>query len=135
VAEYWVLLVSVVFGAAGYLIATFWFQPLLRYRDVKSRVLADLIFYANAVKTERLADRMQQRERDRIEANRRAAADLRACHAALPGWYARWLRRRGEDRCRAALGMMRLSNTADYEHATQCVNSIKLHLRINIDDL
>ena len=42
-------LIGLVAGAVGYLIVTFWFRPILRYKEIRSRVISDIVFFANAV--------------------------------------------------------------------------------------
>ena len=46
--EIWITLIGITAGAVGFLVATFWFQPILRYRDLKAQILSDLIFFARA---------------------------------------------------------------------------------------
>lgn len=38
--------IGVIAGAAGYWIAAFWMQPILRYRELRLKVYGDFIFYA-----------------------------------------------------------------------------------------
>lgn len=124
------VLLGVVFGAAGYWIATFWMQPILRYRDVRSKVLSDLVYYAQVTDAEGLNERMKDLYESRVEANRRSSADLTACMAELPRWYRVWLRARGCDIEAAAQNLIGLSNTTEHEAADKRVERIKKSLCI-----
>ncbi len=53
-------LVGVVFGAVGYWIATFWMQPIVRYRELRSKVLSELVFFSQVTNAEGLNGRMQE---------------------------------------------------------------------------
>ena len=94
--EFWIALIGVAAGATGFLMATFWFQPILRYRDLKAQILSDLIFYANVIKADDLNEEMKKRGWARVETNRRHSADLAASFHYLPRLYLRILRKRGE---------------------------------------
>lgn len=131
--EYIVVFVSILAGAGGYLLTTFWFQPILRYREIKHQVFADLIFYANAINADGLNEIMKVRKDQRAEANRRHSAELRASYKDLPFWYRKWLGRNGEDPMEAATHLMGLSNTIDYDKADKRIERIKQHLRIYTD--
>jgi hypothetical protein len=39
VCEFSIALIGIAAGAIGFLLATFWFQPILRYRDLKAQIL------------------------------------------------------------------------------------------------
>lgn len=124
------VLLGIVFGAAGYWIATFWMQPILRYREVRSKVLSDLIFYAQVTNADGLNERMRELYENRVEANRRSSADLTACLAELPRWYRAWLRVRGCDIEAAAQHLIGFANTTEYEAAAKRVERIKKSLCI-----
>lgn len=47
-------LLGVVTGAAGYWITTFWMKPILQYRELRTKVFADFIFYAQVVNADGL---------------------------------------------------------------------------------
>lgn len=130
VTEYIVVFISILAGAGGYLLATFWFQPILRYREIKHSVFADLIFYANAINADGMNEIMKGRMEKRLEANRRHSAELTACYNDLPIWYRKWLQRNDEKPIEAASHLMGLSNTFDYDPADKRVEKIKQHLKI-----
>jgi hypothetical protein len=132
-SQYSTVLISLAAGVAGYLMITFWFQPILRYHSVKYQIISDLFFYANAVNAEGLNDDMQERMKKRIQADRRNSSDFEACYQTLPGWYKCWLKIRGEEADKAAVQLLRLSNTFDHRKAADTVDQIKKYLRIKTD--
>ncbi len=48
--EFSIALIGIAAGAIGFLLATFWFQPILRYRDLKAQILSDVPFSCNVIK-------------------------------------------------------------------------------------
>lgn len=129
--EFWIsLIVGIAAGAFGFLAATFYFQPILRYRDSKFRLLSDLLFYANAVNadnqkmTSPLKEVMDKRFLERIEANRRHSAELYAHVRYLPWPYRRWLRIKGENPSAASADLMGLSNTSEWDNARSRIENI-----------
>lgn len=112
-------------GAVGYLIVTFWFQPVLRYRAIRSQVISNLVFFRDAINVDGLNEAMQERLRDRIESNRRHSADLTALYAELPLIYRGWLKLRGANIQKAANNLMGLSNTYEYDDATDRISAIQ----------
>lgn len=127
------VLVGVASGAAGYWISTFWMKPILQYKELRGRVFADSIFYAQVVNVQGLNERMQKLYEERVFANRRSSADLAACIIDLPAWYKWWLRRRGHALKRAASHLIGYSNTSDYEQAAKVMRAIKKSLGYNIE--
>jgi len=127
------MFVGIASGAVGYWIATFWMKPILRYRELRSNILINLIFYAQVVNADGLNDRMKKLYEERIESNRRHSAELTACIIELPSWYKFWLRRKGYMLERAAQDLIGFSNTTEYEVATKRVDRIKAALCINTD--
>jgi hypothetical protein len=124
------VLLGVVFGAAGYWITTFWMQPILRYREIRSKVLSDLVFYSQVTNAKGLSERMKKLYENRVEANRRSSADLTACLVDLPRWYRVWLRVRGCDIDAAVQNLIEFSNTTEYEAAAKRIERIKKSLCI-----
>lgn len=122
------VLIGIVAGAVGYLMATFWMQPVLKYRELRMKVFADFIFYAQVVNAEGLSERLQKLYEERVVANRRNSADLAACIEELPWWYLAWLRRRGLYPDRAASHLIGYSNTTEYEQAAKVMRAIKKSL-------
>lgn len=131
--EFFIVLISIVSGALGYLIANFWIRPILRYRDVKYQVLSDLIFYASAINADGMNEKIKDRVSHRIEANKRHSADLMACYLDIPFWYKWFLKKLKESPESAATQLMGLSNTAEHETADKRINKIKEHLRIETE--
>lgn len=118
-------LLGIAAGAVGYWITTFWMKPILQYRDLRMKVFADLIFYAQVVNAEGLNERMKELYEDRVVANRRNSAELSACLTELPGWYRWWLHRRGQAPETAATNLIGFSNTTEYDAADKRVRAIK----------
>src|SRR5688500_8264825 len=110
-------LIGTVAGTMGYWFTTFWMKPILQYRELRSRILIDFIYYAQVINTDGLAKRMQDLGDQRIEANRKCSAELRACVLELPCWYKWWLSWRGRQPQRAATELMGFSNTHEYDDA------------------
>ena len=46
--------VGIVAGAVGYWVTTFWMKPILRYRELRSKVLSDLIYFAQVINADGL---------------------------------------------------------------------------------
>ena len=128
-SEFWITLVVIFTGAIGFLLATFWFRPILRYSNLKAQILSDFIFYANAINTDGLNEEMKKRGLARAEANRRHSADLEACFQHLPRLYLWLLSRRQEKPDMASKEMMGLSNTSDWEAAAKRIDKIRAFLR------
>ena len=105
------------FGAIGYLIATFWMQPILKYRELRVKVFADFIFYAQVVNALGLNDKMKELYEQRIISNRRHSADLSAYITELPSWYLWVLHRNGQTPEDAATHLIGYSNTTEYDQA------------------
>ena len=117
--------IGIVAGAAGYLAATFWFRPIMRFIDARHAVISDLEFYANAVGFEGDNQIMQDRVLQRKVSQRRDAVELRACYLHLPGWYRGTLSRRGWDVPEASSSLIGLSNTSDWGIADEKLQKIR----------
>ncbi len=124
------LLVGIASGAAGYWISVFWMKPILRYIDLRSEVLSDLIYYAQVTNADGLNELMKKRFLDRVESNRRVSADLYSCILELPYWYLCWLKFKGCDPEAAAQDLIGLSNTTEHAAASKRTELIKKALGI-----
>lgn len=127
------VLIGVITGTLGYWFTTFWMKPILQYRELKSKVIIDLIFYAQVINADGLNERMQKLYEDRVVANRRLSGELTACILELPSWYKWLLRKRGHMPERAATDLIGFSNTTDYEAASKRVERIKVALGIKVE--
>ena len=127
------VLIGVITGTVGYWFTTFWMKPILQYRELRCKVLVDLIFFAQVINADGLNERMKMLYEDRIVANRRLSAELTACLLELPFWYEWWLRLRGHMPERAANDLIGFSNTTDYEAASKHVERIKNALGIEVE--
>lgn len=128
------VLISVAFGAIGYLLVTYVFQPILRYRDLKAKIISDLFYYANIYGEEpsKLDDNDPLREKywERNEEIRRNAADLEAFYSLIPWICRKWLHLRKEDPLAASFAMVVLSNVTDQEKIERAKEIVEKHLRI-----
>ena len=122
---------SVCCGAIGFLIAQFWFQPILKYREIKGQIISDLIFYANAINEKGLNEEMKQRVLDRMVANRMRSAELTACFYKFPKLYRKYLMRKEERPDFASGELIGLSNTSEFDAAQTRIDKIQDLLRIN----
>jgi len=127
------VLIGVVTGTVGYWFTTFWMKPILQYRELRSKVLIDLIFYAQVINADGLNERMKNLYEERVVSNRRLSAELTACFLDLPFWYKWWLRSRGHMPERAAIDLIGFSNTTEYEAAAKRVERIKAALGIKAE--
>ena len=128
------VLIGLIAGALGYWFTTFWMKPILQYRELRSRVFGDFIFYAQVVNAEGLSERMQKLYEDRIVSNRRHSADLAACLLELPFWYKAWLQFRGQSPEKAARHLIGYSNTTEYEAAAKVARAIHKALGFKGED-
>jgi hypothetical protein len=124
-----IFILGLIAGGLGYLLVTFWFSPIIRYRNVKHEILSDLIFFANVINAGGLSARLKDRLDRRIEANRRHSAELTACFFELPLWYKKWMERKNENPQEASQELMGLSNTYDFNSADNRIVRIKKSLR------
>lgn len=127
------VLLGIMAGAVGYWVSTFWMKPILQYREIRVKVFADFIFYAQVVNAEDLNDRMKKLYEDRTMSNRRNSADLAAYLNELPSWYKWWLHRRGQSPERAVDHLIGYSNTTEYEAAEKRVVAIRRALGFKDD--
>jgi hypothetical protein len=128
-AEFLIFLLSLAVGVVGYLLATFWMQPIVHYLQLKQQVASDLVFYANAFNFRHGSPAIKQRAEERVSANRRHAADLVACHNRLPAPYRWLLRRRRENPSRAASELLRISNQSNASAAEPMIRTVEQCLR------
>jgi hypothetical protein len=128
------VLLGIVAGAIGYWLTTFWMRPILQYRELRKKVFADFIFYAQVINADGLNDRMKALHEERITSNRRHSADLAACLTELPSWYKWWLRRNGQSPETAARHLIGYSNTTKHEAAAKVMKAIKKALGFKDND-
>jgi len=128
------VLLGIIAGTMGYWITTFWMKPILQYRDLRIKVFADFIFYAQVVNADGLNDQMKALYEERITSNRRHSADLAACLTELPSWYRWWLHKKGQAPEKATSHLIRYSNTTEYEAAAKVMEAIKKALGFKGDD-
>ena len=111
--------VGFVAGSFGYILARFWFRPLLAYAAIKRKIAAAL---ADAGKNQGLPD---------AAALRRHAAALSDCYSdTLPNWYKLALVNREESPVEAARHLMSLAGTRDPGHVADRMKQVRKHLRL-----
>jgi hypothetical protein len=125
-----ILLLSLIAGGCGYLVVTFWMQPILRYLDIRHEVTSDLIFYANVIDPKWVNDRLKERHEAGSEAHRKHAAEIAACFYRLPSWYRAILKKRGEDPLTASKNLIGLSNCSSSSDADPHIQWLKKSLCI-----
>ena len=108
------IIFSLCAGGLGYLIVTFWMNPILRYLHIRHEVTSDLIFYANVMHESLLGDELKERANKRRVSNRKHASEIAACYYRLPRWYKRFfLEKRNEDPLLASRNLIGLSNSSN----------------------
>jgi len=124
------LIFSLCAGVLGYLIVTFWMNPILRYLQIRHEVTSDLIFYANVMHESLLGDELKERANKRRVSNRKNASEIAACYYRLPRWYKKvFLKRRNEDPLQASRNLIGLSNSSNEtydKHVTALKKALNL---------
>lgn len=123
---------SVFAGGIGYLIVTFWLRPILRYKDLKHQLIADLIYYANAVAPDSRDELIVEHHNNRRLALRRHSAEFVACYLTLPSWYKGFLDLDKEEPMNAATQLMGLSSSRNHDQAAFRIRNVEKFLRIEI---
>ena len=111
------VLIGIVAGALGYWFTTFSMQPILRFRDFRSQVLIDFIYYAQVINADRLDAEMKALYQERVLANRNASAQLSAAILELPWWYLLYIKVKGLAPKEAATHLIGYANNTDYDQA------------------
>lgn len=108
------LISSLIAGGLGYLIVTFWMNPIVRYLQIRHEVTSDLIFYANVMHEGLLGDELKKRADKRRVSNRKHASEIAACYYRLPWWYKKvFLKKRNADPLMASKNLIGLSNSSN----------------------
>lgn len=128
------VIVGISSGLVGYCINIFHMQPILRYREVKNRILKEFIYYAQVVNTDIYNDEMKAFGRERKLANRKSSSELSAAILDLPAWYIGWLNFKGSSPKNAAKHLIGYSNTANYDQAQKLENMIRKQLGLPLDE-
>jgi hypothetical protein len=118
-------LIGIVAGALGYWFVTFSMQPILRYRDVRAKILMDFTYYAQVVNANGLSDEMQKLFVERVRENRKSSAQLQAAVCELPFWYSWYLGLRGLKPAEASRQLIGFSNTTNWTDAPPLENTIR----------
>jgi hypothetical protein len=122
-------LIGIFAGAFGYWFTTFSVQPILKYRDLRNRVLAEFIYYAQVTNAKGLNEEMQNLQRERELANRKTSAKLSAAILDLPRWYLWYLKKwKGLAPAEAASHLIGFANTTDYDQAHKIQGAIRRKL-------
>lgn len=126
-----ILLCSLIAGGCGYLVVTFWMNPILRYLQLRHEVTSDLIFFANVITTDDLCDELKERHNTRRRQNRKHAAEMAACYYRLPHWYKWLLERREEKPLIASSSLIGLSNCNTHDSAKIHIQWLEKSLKID----
>jgi len=121
-------LIGITAGAFGYWFTTFSVQPILRYRDLRNRVLSDFIYYAQVINADGLNEEMKELYRRRVLANRELSAALSASVLDLPTWYLWHLKLKGLAPAEAARHLIGFSNTTEIEQSHKLQAAIRKKL-------
>jgi hypothetical protein len=121
-------LIGIATGAFGYWFTTFSIQPILRYRNLRNKVLMDFIYYAQVINADVLNDEMKKLYRERILTNRKTSAELTAAILDLPCWYLSYLEFKGQKPAEAAQHLIGFSNTSEYDQAHKVQSLIRKQL-------
>ena len=119
------ILIGLSSGAFGYWFTTFFVQPILRYRDIRSKILKDFIYFAQVVNADGLNNRMKNLHERKILVNRDSSARLSAAVLELPNCYKLYLKFCKLDPSTAAKQLIGYSNTTDYDQAHKLANAIR----------
>ena len=129
-----ITLLSVGAGALGYLVVTFWVQPILRYRELKYRVTADLVFFANAMELQKQDGTLREDTLERKDSNRRCASELKAIYSDLPLSYRLLLKTRKESPVEASKDLIGLSNSSSWEDGLEYERGLRKNLGMGDDN-
>jgi hypothetical protein len=128
--QFLITLLSIGAGALGYLIVTFWVQPILRYREIKYRVAADLVFFANAMELQKQDGTLREDTLKRKDSNRHCASELKAIYSELPLWYRLLLKKREEKPLEASKDLIGLSNSSSWADGLEFEKGVRKNLKI-----
>ena len=129
-SEMIIFMLGIIAGGASYLVTQLWMNPILLYLEIRHQITSDLVFYANVINAVGLNDEMQSRHRERLEKNRKHAAEIRAISYRLPFWYKWCLRLRNECPVSASKALIGLSNSDEYNSANAFVERLRISLGI-----
>lgn len=121
----WVALIGVVAGAFGFWFTTFIMQPILRFKNVKNKVLMDFIYYSQVRSADGLNDEMKELYGERVRENRKSSAMLSAAILDLPFLYLSSLKCKKLDLSGAATKLIGFSNTTDNDKS----HSLEIEIR------
>ena len=120
--------IGVVAGAFGYWFTTFSVQPILRYRNLRNKVLMDFIYYAQVINADGLNYEMKKLYRERVLENRKSSAELSAAILDLPFWYLSYLKYKKQNPAEAAKHLIGFSNTTEYDQSHDVQSLIRRQL-------
>jgi len=130
--EITLLIFSLLAGGTGYLIVTFWMNPILRYLTIRHEVTSDLLFYWNVMHERNWeSEIIKKRAEERRISNRKHASEIAACWYRLPTWYKTiFLKRNKEDPLAASIHLIGLSNSSNDTYEK---HAFALQKALNID--
>ena len=121
--------VGIASGVFGYWFVTFQMQPVLNYKEIRSKILIDIIYYLHIYNTEKERYELpQDEEKERQMAFRRLSGRLKAAIELLPKWYADHLARKHFDPSNAVNELIAYSDTRDIEELIPLGKTIRGNL-------
>jgi len=126
-------LIGIVAGAFGYWFTIFFMQPILRFKNLRNKVLMDFIYYAQVINADGLNDDMKNLYRERVLENRKSSAQLSAAILDLPSWYLSYLKYKNLNPSEAVRHLIGFSNTSEYDKSTKFESAIRRQLGLPKD--
>lgn len=124
------VLLSFLIGTFGYILTIFWLRPMLRYRSIKRRVMADIEKHDRLI-SDKPADIASKNRKDLNRIFRTHAAAMNTCYQEdLPDWYRLLLTRREESPAEAAKHLLALSNVKNAYDRQQRIQKVKQALNL-----
>lgn len=144
---YLTLIVGALIGVLGFFASTFWIQPIIRYREVKSKIIGWMIYLSDVYEDEsddylkeissknpevqEVLNYAKERMNEKRLECRRLSGKLKGAIIYLPAWYKFFfLKRRRENPNRAKDELIGLANSCDYENTQRCILNIQISLRV-----
>lgn len=122
-------LVAAISAVIGYLLVNFTMSPILKYREIRRQIDVDLVYFANAYQVFGASKDPDEPFKERVSANRKAAAELRAIYRFLPRAYRGWIRMWGHKPLEASRRLIGLSNTNNLQDGFALIISAEKDIR------
>lgn len=144
---YLTLFIAVLAGLVGFFSSTFWIQPILRYRDIRSKIIERLIYLSdvyeddstnyfkehseNNVDVQEVLNFEKKRMKEKYFEGRKLSGELHGVILYLPNWYKSFfLKRRDENPWEAKNQLIGFANSRDYKETILRIRNIQKLLKI-----